>query len=433
MNHVGYEAMAIGNHEFDDGPDGLAALMQGLDFPIVSSNTDVSAEPLLADEVSLYEIITVDGRKVGIVGTTTTETAILSSPGDNVTFIDEVVALEAAVDSCEAAGANVIICLSHSGYYRDKEVAAAVSGVDVIIGGHSHTYLSNTDESAEGEYPTVINSPASEPVLIVQAKAWNEYLGDLKVTFDDNGVATYWSGEPIHTITGIPGDQIVKGIVDNREAQLEVYTSTVVGETSVMLDGERNNVRYGETNLGNLICDAILWQTQAEGVQIALANGGGIRSSIEVGEITMEDILTVLPFGNTVATFGLSGAKLKEALENSVYNAASPDEGSSGRFLQCAGMKYTWDPAQPQGSRITEVLVDNGEGVYVAVEDDTIYKIAANNYIRNGGDGYDVFSVDAVNPYDFGPIQADVVTNYITSHSPVAPATEGRITKLDAE
>ncbi|RMF05581.1 MAG: multifunctional 2',3'-cyclic-nucleotide 2'-phosphodiesterase/5'-nucleotidase/3'-nucleotidase, partial [Chloroflexi bacterium] len=165
MNTLGYNAMAVGNHEFDDGPGTLGSFVRGVNFPVLSSNMDVSAEPELAGSIQPSTILDVNGEKVGVIGVTTVDTGILSSPGDNVAFNDAVASAQAAVDELTAQGVNKIIALTHIGYGPDQELAAALTGVDVIVGGHSHTLLSNTDEDAAGPYPTVVNAADGNPVL----------------------------------------------------------------------------------------------------------------------------------------------------------------------------------------------------------------------------------------------------------------------------
>ncbi|MCV6585633.1 MAG: 5'-nucleotidase C-terminal domain-containing protein, partial [Marinibacterium sp.] len=154
-----------------------------------------------------------------------------------------------------------------------------------------------------------------------------------------------------------------------------------------------------------------------QGVTIAIANSGGIRASIDDGEVTMGEVLTVLPFQNTLATFEVTGAVLVEALENGV----SKIEEGAGRFPQVAGMSYAFDPTQEPGSRISDVMIGGAP-----LDPDAVYGVVSNNYVRNGGDGYKMFST-AQNAYDFGPDLADVMAEYLATNSPFKPYTDGRI------
>jgi len=191
MNKLGYDGMTVGNHEFDDGPEVLRGFMDSVDFPIVMSNADVSGEELLAGALQKSAVIERGGEKIGLIGLTPQNTDELASPGENVIFTDPVDAVQQEVDKLTAEGVNKIIVLSHSGYLTDQRVAAETTGVDIIVGGHSNTYLSNTSDKAAGPYPTMVGDTA-----IVQAYAYGKFLGELNVTFDDEGNVTAAVGEP---------------------------------------------------------------------------------------------------------------------------------------------------------------------------------------------------------------------------------------------
>lgn len=431
MALLGYQAMTIGNHEFDNGPGNLGSFLRGTKFPVVSANIDASAEPELAGLIQPYTILEVGGEKIGVIGATTVETDILSSPGPNVKFNNVADSVKAVVAELTQAGVNKIIALTHIGYLADQELAKAVSGLDVIIGGHSHTLLSNSDPVAAGPYPTVVTGSDGAQTLIVTNGAWARSLGRVEVTFDAAGVVTGYTGEPILLDSSIAQDEAVQSRVDALGAPLEALRSQVIGSASVKLDGERSNCRFGECTMGNLITDAMLWKTQDEGVQIAITNGGGIRASIDAGEVTVGDVLTVLPFGNLIATFELNGAEVVQALENGVSRAENPENEGTGRFPQVSGLRYSWNPNLPAGSRITNVEVKNADGSFSPIDPAATYKLASNDFMRNGGDGYEAF-VNARNAYDFGPSLDEAVQEYIKIMSPVAPEVEGRIAQSDA-
>ena len=192
MNKLGYDAMTVGNHEFDDGPEVLRGFMDAVRFPVLMSNADVTREPALRDVIKKSDIITVGGQKIGLIGLTPEDTHDLASPGKNITFGDPVSAVQKEVDKLSAQGVKKIIVLSHSGYEVDKKVAEQTKGVDVIVGGHSNTYLSNSSDRAAGPYPTMIGKTA-----IVQAYAYGKFLGELSVSFDDAGEIITAEGEPI--------------------------------------------------------------------------------------------------------------------------------------------------------------------------------------------------------------------------------------------
>jgi 5'-nucleotidase/UDP-sugar diphosphatase len=160
----------------------------------------------------------------------------------------------------------------------------------------------------------------------------------------------------------------------------------VIGETSEFIEGSREVCRAMECPMGNLVADAMLDRVRDQGIDVAIQNGGGLRASIDGGPITMGEVLTVLPFQNTVATFQLTGAQIVEALENGV----SQVEDGAGRFPQVAGMRYVWNAGAEPGSRIVSVEVEGADGSFSAIDPEAVYGVVSNNYMRSGGDGYAV-------------------------------------------
>ena len=419
MNKMGYDAMTVGNHEFDDGPEVLRGFMDAVEFPVLMSNADVSGEPLLAEVIRKSVVIEKGGEKIGLIGLTPQDTPDLSSPGPNITFTDPVPAVQAEVDRLTAEGVNKIIVLSHSGYVVDQRIAAETTGIDVIVGGHSNTYLSNVSDRAAGPYPTTVNG-----VAIVQAYAYGKFLGELNVTFDDQGNVTEARGEPLIMDAGVTEDAATVARIGELAKPLDEIRNKVVASAAAAIEGDRDVCRVAECAMGNLVADAMLDRVADQGVTIAIANSGGLRASIDAGEVTMGEVLTVLPFQNTLSTFEIDGAGLVAALENGV----SQVEEVKGRFPQVAGLSFTWDPAQPPGSRITEVLVASDDG-FVPIDPGATYLVVTNNFVRNGGDGYDMFAGDDKNAYDFGPDLADVTAEYLAANSPYQPYTDGRIAR----
>jgi len=419
MNKLGYDAMTVGNHEFDDGPEVLRGFMDAVAFPVLMSNADFSAEPMLATKLLKSTVIERGGEKLGLIGLTPEDTDELASPGPNVHFSDPVAAVQGEVDRLTAQGVNKIIVLSHSGYRVDQRVAAETTGVDVIVGGHTNTYLSNVSDRAEGPYPTMVNG-----VAIVSAYAYGKFLGELNVTFDDAGNLIEARGEPLIMDAAVTEDGATVDRIAELAQPLEQIRQTVVAEAAAPIEGDRSICRVQECAMGNLVADAMLARVAAQGVSIAIANSGGLRASIDAGDVTMGEVLTVLPFQNTLSTFEITGQGVLAALENGV----SQVEEGAGRFPQVAGMTFAWDPAAPAGARITEVRVASGGG-YVPLDPSATYLAVTNNYVRNGGDGYAMFSGDDKNAYDYGPDLADVTAGYLAEHSPYRPYTDGRIAR----
>jgi 5'-nucleotidase/UDP-sugar diphosphatase len=476
LNLLGISAMALGNHEFDEGPAGLARFAENVSFPLLSANCEVSNEPILSGKIKPYVVLDVAGAKVGVIGVTTPDTAWSSSPGPNVTFTDPVSAVRAAVSDLSAQGIKVIVVLSHLGWDNDIRLAQSVAGIDVVVGGHSHTLpteyptvvekkLLNVNKATQEELealpgigPTLAKriidwretkgpfqkvedllqvsgigpaklaairdlvSVSDEPVrtLVVQAGEYAQYLGRLSVSFDEAGNVISWEGELIPTKDLAPNPKVEEKLATFREA-IEALKSQVIGETKVNLEGERAKVRTEETNLGNLIADALLWKAQVAKAQIAIQNGGGIRASLPAGPVTLGDCLSILPFGNYLVVLELTGEQIWQALENGV----SMVESTAGRFPQVAGLRFVWDPAQQPGSRIVsvEVFVD---GSWKPLDRNATYRVVTNNFLAQGGDGYEMFKA-AKNVWNLGFVDHDVLAEYIQAHSPVAPKVEGRI------
>jgi 5'-nucleotidase len=412
MNRIGFDAMAVGNHEFDDGPEKLAEFADKVQFPMLFANTNLADEPLLKDKIKSHIVVEKGGEKIGIIGVLAEDTAETSSPGDNVPFIQSEDILKKLVGQLEADGVNKIVVLSHVGINRDREIAAAVDGIDVIVGGHSHTLLE--------EYPTVVESPNGKPVQIVQAYAYSKYLGELTVEFDDNGDVTDVDGAPWLLNSVVPEDPDVVAYIKEKGAPIEELKKEIVGNSTGPIEGDRTVCRAMECAMGNLVADAMLDRVADQGVQIAIQNGGGLRASIDAGEITMGEVLTVLPFQNTLATFELKGSDVIAALENGV----SRIEDGAGRFPQVAGLKYTFDASAEPGSRISDVMVGDAP-----IDPEATYGVVSNNYMRGGGDGYDVFETNGMNAYDFGPGLESVVADFIkAAGGDYEPYTDGRIT-----
>ncbi len=427
MNGIGFDAMAFGNHEFDDGPEELAKFIAALKFPMISANTLAGLNTPIAGKYKPYIVKEFGADKVAVVSVLATDTDETSSPGKDVLFADEISTLKEQVKDIEGQGINKIVLLSHVGYERDKQIAAAVDGIDVIVGGHSHTLLANNNDKAAGPYPTLVKNPSGIAVPIVTAYAYSKYLGDLSVTFDDKGVVTAASGDPILLDKSVTPHSGYVTRVAELAKPLEEIRKKEVSETTEAIDGARENCRQKECSMGNLVADAMLDRVKGQGVTISITNGGGLRASIDQGPVTMGEVLTVLPFQNTIATFELKGADIKAALENGV----SEVEEGGGRFPQVAGLKFTFDRSKPAGSRVTAIEVRDGDG-FKPIDPEKTYGVVSNNYLRGGGDGYAVFAEKGMKAYDYGPSLEDAVAAYLGANRPYKPYTDGRITGTGA-
>lgn len=425
MNDMGFDVAATGNHEFDDGPKEFAKFIANAKFPIIGGNFDTSADPDLKGLPKGVIVLNIGDDRVAVVGALAEDTPEISSTGPDVNFESATDYVSGAVGALEAAGINKIIVLSHIGYEVDKHLAAAVSGVDAIVGGHSHTYLSSTDEKAAGPYPTMVANPDGKDVPIVQAGEYGKYLGKITLTWDDDGNLVSAEGAPIVMDASVAEDPGFVERVAKAAVPLEELKSKVVGTTTEAIEGNRDVCRVEICSMGVLVADAQLDRVKDQGVTISIANSGGLRASIDAGEITMGEVLTVLPFSNTLATFQISGAGIVSALENGL----SQIEEVAGRFPQVAGLKFSFDKTKPAGERLVGDVMVEEDGKWVPIDPNATYGVVTNNYVRNGGDGYAMFATDATNVYDFGPPLEDVLADYIAAQGGTyTPYTDDRIT-----
>jgi 5'-nucleotidase len=311
----------------------------------------------------------------------------------------------------QGEGVTKIIALTHVGLPKDMEIAAAVDGIDAIVGGHSHTLMSNTEDGTLA-YPTMVGT-----VPVVQAYAYSKYVGHLTLVFDDAGNVISATGDTILLDASVAEDEAAVARIAELAGPIEEMKTRIVAETAAAIDGDRTVCRAMECPMGSLIADAMLDRVRDQGVQIAIQNGGGIRASIDAGEVTMGEVLGVLPFQNTLSTFEVTGETLLAALENGVGQI----EEGAGRFPQVAGMTFTVNSTAPAGERVSDVMVADAP-----LDPAMVYAVVSNNYVRNGGDGYAMFE-DAANAYDFGPDLADVLAEYMAAQGIFTPYTDGRI------
>jgi 2',3'-cyclic-nucleotide 2'-phosphodiesterase (5'-nucleotidase family) len=366
MNSMDYDAMVAGNHDFAYGWQKLCGLSERTDFPVLSANVPGHDGRKLLEPSTIKEL---GGIRIGIFGLTTPETLRKTHPRnvEGLIFADPVQSAKKMVEVLRAE-CDLLIALVHLPLIDTEgscaRLAEEVEGIDLIVSGHSHLPLENGME---------VND-----TYIVQAGEHGENLGIVNIVLR-NGVpevinASLYS--PEWTGAGLQGDEAVQSVINETNKENDKILSQVIGRTDVFLNGEREHVRTRETNLGKLVAEATLAATGADG---AIMNGGGIRTSIEAGEITWGDILNVLPFDNFVVLKEIKGLDLIQALEHGV--ALYPD--ISGRYPQVAGIDFCFAPDKEPGNRLIEVTIAGQE-----LEPEKMYKIAVNDFIATGGDGY---------------------------------------------
>lgn len=457
MNLMGLDAMVFGNHEFDlgdseNGHQSLANFVSGANFPILGTNIDFSQDDIMRELVSdtsytnapqLGEIHKgiikeIDGEKIGIFGLTTESTAFVASP-KAVKFLDYKKSAEEAVAYFEAQGINKIIAVNHIGFDSDPTVgndlllAQLVDGIDIIVGGHSHTKLSEpviVDKNTNGE--------TKEPTVIVQADQYLTHLGTLNVQFDSEGVILNHSGELI-ALSDKAEDAEAMEVLGKFSSKVdELYTEEIGATLTVDLPNPRSrgegeaseSVRANETALGNLITDGMLAKAKEYNADtvIAMQNGGGIRNDMKAGPVTIGEVLEVLPFGNTLSLVTLTGEEIKNTLEHSVRN--SPNE--EGGFLHVSGMKFTFDSSKPVGERVHSMQVKIDEA-YVDIELDQAYAITTNAFTARGGDGFKILgeAYEKGLVTDLGLDDWVNFRDHLIQLKTVSPTIEGRIVDLN--
>ncbi|MDR0268376.1 5'-nucleotidase C-terminal domain-containing protein [Paenibacillus sp.] len=406
INEMGYDAMVPGNHDFNYGWNHLVELSQKLKFPIISSNVKKSDG---TDLFKPYIIKEIDGVKIGIIGFSTPETAYKTSPKnvEGLKFIDPAGEAKKTVNELKGK-VDVIIGVGHLGMDKSSidtslKLVKEVPGIDVFIDGHSHTVLEH-------------GMQADNNTLIASTGEYTKNVGvvDLWV---DGGKVVKKEAKLINEkqAADIKPDQKLEALVASIQKEQEPILKEKLGETLVKLEGSREKVRTGETNLGDLLTDAIRDVSKSD---ITITNGGGIRASIEAGTITKGNVITVLPFGNQIVSLKVTGEDIVAALENGVSDYPE----SKGGFPQVSGISFKIDKAKPKGSRVHSVMVGDK-----AIDPKATYTLATNDFMSIGGDEYKMFS-KYPQAGMYGALDEALIT-YIQKGGKVAAEAQGRITE----
>ncbi len=375
---IGVDAMVLGNHEWDGGPAALGQYVTLAQFPVLAANV-VTGEPSL-QRLRPYAMFDRAGLRIAVVGVTTTEALVTSSPGPGVQITDPAAALAAAAAAARGEGAQFVIALSHLGLAADL----ALTGVPVVIGAHSHLLLSNTEPGAVGPHPT--RSPGG--ALVVQAGAYGRYAGRLDLDIGADGTVLGHGGAVAHVGLDGPADPSVAAIVAAYGRPLAAVRVAVIGHVPAALD--HVSCRLGPCPLGALVTDAM--RRAAPGADVAIMNAGGLRTGLPAGAITLGQVLDMMPFGNALATLELSGVDL------------------AATILHGDGLRTRGGYPQLSGARVVDGRVElGGPDAWRPIDPAATYRIVTNNFLRGGGDGYVVLRDRAIRPYDLGPGLAETV------------------------
>ncbi|GHC71903.1 bifunctional metallophosphatase/5'-nucleotidase [Pseudorhodoferax aquiterrae] len=485
MNTVCFDAFTLGNHEFDKGDSGLKAFIDRLhagscQTPVLSANVQFGANSALSPSrapglVRPSTVVERGGQKIGIVGLTIAgKTKASSSPDADTTFEDEAVAAQREIDRLRSQGINKIIVMSHIGYQYDQEVIARLSGVDVVVGGDSHTLLgpdalrTTGVGTPGGAYPTRLADKDGKNVCLVQAWEYAQVVGELKVRFDAKGEVTACNGTP-HVLIGndyrigtslaapaatdaqrsaIAASVAATGflrvttpqaaavaVLQPFKDKVAVFNQTQVAVApqelcSRRVPGGPGSADYGRSSaactaegsvsvrggdIQQLVAQAYLEVANARygGADITLQSGGGVRVPLQ-GTVTAAQAIAVLPFGNMLFRLDVTGQEVKSMLEDgleAVYGAG----GSTGPYPYTGGMRFDVDARAAFGARVSGIEVrDNATGNWVALDLARTYKLFVLSFNATGGDGYKTLAaVPAARRLDIGVLDADVFFSYI--------------------
>lgn len=445
LSEMGIDAAALGNHEFDLGNGPLNDYASRVNYPIVAANLVKSSSEKLKDNENIYEYIvkSVNGEDVGIFGLVLDNMHSISTPDEETQFLPMVDTAQRMVDKLKSLGINKIIMVTHIGLKPDQEVARAVNGIDLIVGGHSQTHMGdikelneigytahNQNPSDDNTYAQLITNPDGVgKTCIVQAGEWAKGYGLVKISLNESGellacngrntlitgddftkkdrdIKIALSNQEQGMVTGfiedhpaieiVPEDEGMRAIIDTEyKPKVIELESKIIANVPERLP----HVRVPLSPDGAGLIDPLVAESLYEGlkrlntgVEITIQNAGGIRADVEAGPLSVGYIVgTLLPFGNKIAVFDLKGRDVRETIEYAVDYAIGNGTGiaaSSGAFPYVGHMQYTYDGSQQRGSRIADINVLDSSGNWNPLDDDKIYRVGANSYIAQGKDGF---------------------------------------------
>jgi len=406
LNAAGLDLATFGNHEFDFGAEVTRQRMRESRFTWVSTNVLDPATGLPFGGAAPFVLREYDGIRVAFIGLLTPETRTLSKGAAGLTFLDPIQAAKDVIPRARRARADVIVALTHQDMAEDKQLAAAVPEIGLILGGHEHVPL----DAKVGR--TLILKTGSDAVALGRI--------DVTVTAGPGGRRVEAKWELIPVTDEIPGKPEVEAVVKGYEGRMAAELDVVVGSTAVPLDTRNETVRAQESAVGNLIADLMRAALQAD---VALVNGGGIRGNtvIPAGPLRRRDVLTILPFANKIVKVDVTGDMLRQALENGL----SQVERTAGRFPQVSGLRYVFDPRRPAGSRLLSVTVGGQP-----LNPHASYSLATFDFILGGGDGYTMLKAGRVLvKAESGPMDSDLLIERLKV-GPIAPVLDGRISRV---
>ncbi|MCE9950484.1 5'-nucleotidase C-terminal domain-containing protein [Aeromonas allosaccharophila] len=451
LSDMGIDAATLGNHEFDLGNGPLNDYAAKVNYPIVAANLVKSSSSALKDNQNIHEYIIkeINGESVGIFGLVLDNMHDISSPDKDTQFQPMIASAQRTVDALKKKGANKIIMVTHIGLQSDQAVAKAVNGIDLIVGGHSQTFLGDMDElksigytahnqnpSDDNTYAQMVTNPDGGKTCIVQAGEWAKGYGLVNVSLSKEGTITkcegrntlmsgddftksvpdpkdskktikvplggseqtnvvdYIAKSPVIEI--VPEDQTMRDVIDTEyKPAVAALEAKVIADVPVKLPHVRvPTTPDGAGLIDPLVAESLYWKLNQLNTKVdfTIQNAGGVRADVNATPLTVGYVMgTLLPFGNKIAAFNLKGKDVRATLEYAVDYAIGHQTGiaaSSGAFPYVGHLSYTYDGKLAKGSRITKLEVLDANGQWAPLDDEKIYRVGSNTYIAAGKDGY---------------------------------------------
>ncbi|KAH7099026.1 Metallo-dependent phosphatase-like protein [Auriculariales sp. MPI-PUGE-AT-0066] len=412
INQLGFDAMTLGNHEFDGGEDELGAFLKNLTFPVVCANI-ITEQKTMNSTIKPYTLF--EKHQLAVIGVTTDTTPDISSPAKSTKFLDPTTTVQQTIDYIKANEKNItrFVAITHIGYDVDQQLAKNTKGLHMIIGGHSHTLLGDMD-GAEGKYPTIVQNLDGEDVFIVTSFRWGEYLGQIEVSFAPDGKIVAYTGAPIHMINTTAQDTKLQAQIEGWEKPFEALAKEEVGTSETVLD--QTKCKSAECVLGDVMCDAI--KDYRKAADFAVINGGGVRATIDQGTVTRGEVMTAFPFGNVVVEVPLSGIFSQHSLFN--------DRAVISGVQVSKELKIVWNPNNANGSRLISIDVNGA-----AIDKNKTYTVATIDFVAKGGDNQ--FPAQDMGKLATLDAMDEVLVRYINASSPIKADIDGRISTSDAK
>jgi 5'-nucleotidase len=478
MNELKFDAVVLGNHEFSKGPQGAANLVNIVKFPVLAANLDVSEEPSLAGRVKPYTTVEYEGQKIGIIGLITPTTELTGYPGKTIKFLPVEDTARKYIDELNALGINKIVVLSHLGYGPDVNLAKSVAGIDIIVGGHTHTLMGGPEFEQLGlkpemPYPTELTGPTGDRVLIVHAWENNQMLGQIKLDFDENGKISNFNGQPFipstssfkledsngwnHLCSCMAQFSSIMDVISKNpgikiywtnpemDSVLLPFINQVSSELNAVVGiADDDLIRGPNQGPGPIVADAFLWTADKvnPATQIALVDSYNVRSDIYKGEILANDLYMVLPLQHNLVTAKLKGNIIKMLIEAGID--AHITAGDPPPCFDVAGLKMTIDMSRKSGDRITSMQVKDTDGSYKDMNMNNEYTLVTTDYLADKGitslidkaglkPFASILKTWATNTTQYtylGVKDVDALTDYVKIQKDIKNATEERMTLL---